>query len=118
MDRLPEIVEFYIGQITEALATHADIVVHTGNGGPSYVRKVDGRNEEQEPRTLMIGPVSISEMEQLRAYIRSRLTGTISSTILGPDQITALDKQCQQASPKLIGIIYATVERSGTVVVS
>jgi hypothetical protein len=101
LKKLPEVVEFYLSQINQALAHAADIVVHTGDGGPMYVREVAGRNAQQkaDARTLTIGPVTIPEMEQLRTFIRSRLQGPVSNAILGPDQITALINLANKGRP-------------------
>ena len=82
----PEVVDLYRGELTEALRTNADIIVHTGDGGPMYVREVQGRVHQQGARTLRIGPVSVSEMEQLRDFVRSS-SGPMSRTLLGPDYI-------------------------------
>jgi hypothetical protein len=82
----PEVVDLYRGELTEALRTNADIIVHTGDGGPMYVREVQGRVHKQGARTLGIGPVSVPEMEQLRDFVRSS-SGPMSRTLLGPDYI-------------------------------
>jgi len=80
----PEALDLYRGELTEALRTDADIIIHTGDGGPMYVREVQDRVHQKGARTLRIGPVSVPEMEQLRDFIRSS-SGPTSRTLLGPD---------------------------------
>jgi hypothetical protein len=82
----PEAVDLYRGELTKALRTNADIIVHTGDGGPMYVREVQDRVHQRGARTLRIGPVSITEMEQLRDFVRSS-SGPMSRTLLGPDYV-------------------------------
>ena len=82
----PEAVDFYRGELIEALRSNADIIVHTGDCGPMYVREVQGRVHQQGARTLRIGPVSVSEMEQLRDFVRSS-SGPMSRALLGSDYI-------------------------------
>jgi hypothetical protein len=93
MSKQPEIVECYKNNIAQALAINADIVVSTGTG-PAYVRAVERTPEQKKAaRTLMIGPVSLAEMEQLRAYIRSILHDmniSINSKVIEGDELKQL----------------------------
>ena len=93
----PEAVDLYRGELTEALRTNADIIVHTGDGGPMYVREVQDRVHKQGARTLRIGPVSVPEMEQLRDFVRSS-SGPMSRTILGPDYINEMVAKLRASS--------------------
>jgi hypothetical protein len=58
----PDVVDLYRGELTEALRTNADIIVHRGDGGPMYVREVQNRVHKQGAQgapTLGIRPVSV-----------------------------------------------------------
>jgi hypothetical protein len=85
MNLTPEVVDFYRRDILRAVAEDVDIIVYTHSGGPAYVRHVEGA---MRPRSIKIGPVSITEMEALRDFIRSCITNeSRTSAFLTPEEV-------------------------------